>query len=76
MGCEEKKHHKHETLLFYSIYNLAKKNIPQAIQVLIENAENGIAEAQLALAKMYDKGNGVLKDHNKADNWFRLAAAQ
>ena len=72
----EKKHHTHETLLFYSIYNLAKKNIPQAIQVLIEDAENGIAKAQLALAKMYDKGNGVLKDHNKADKWFRFAAAQ
>jgi len=56
-----------------NIYNLAKKNVPQAIQVLIEDAENGIAEAQLALVKMYDKRNGLLKDRNKAEKWYRVA---
>jgi uncharacterized protein len=56
-----------------NIYNLAKKNVPQAIQVLIEDAKNGINEAQLALAKMYDKGNGLLKDRNKAAKWYRIA---
>jgi uncharacterized protein len=56
-----------------NIYNLAKKNVPQAIQVLIVDAENGINEAQLALAKMYDKRNGLLNDQNKAEKWYRIA---
>jgi TPR repeat protein len=56
-----------------NIYNLAKKNAPQAIQVLIEDAENGINEAQLILAKMYGKENGLLKDRNKAEKWYRIA---
>jgi len=56
-----------------SIYNLAKKNVPQAMQVLIEDAENGINEAQLALAEMYDKRNGLLKDLNKAEKWYTIA---
>ena len=56
-----------------NIYNLAKKNVPEAIQVLIEDAENGINEAQLVLASMYDKENGLLKDQNKADKWHRIA---
>jgi TPR repeat protein len=59
-----------------NIYNLAKKNVPEARQVLIEDAENGIAEAQLALGNMYANGNGVLKDRKEADNWYRLAEAQ
>ena len=59
-----------------NIYNLAKKNYPEAIQVLIEDAENNIVEAQLALGNMYANGNGVLKDGNEADKWYRLAEAQ
>ena len=56
-----------------NIYNLAKRNSPEAMEVLIEDAENGINEAQLVLASMYDKENGLLKDQNKADKWHRIA---
>ena len=59
-----------------NIYNLAKRNSPEAMEVLIEDAERSIAEAQLALGNMYANGNGILKDRNKANKWYRLADAQ
>ena len=59
-----------------NIYNLAKRNSPEAMEVLIEDAQRSIAEAQLALGNMYANGNGILKDRNKANKWYRLADAQ
>ena len=37
-------------------------------------AEQGNPDAQLFLAKMYLKGQGVPKDPDRANNWFRQAA--
>ena len=59
-----------------NIYNLAKKNIPQALQVLIGDAENGVVEAQYTLASMYANGQGVPQDDQKAVKWYRLAVEQ
>ena len=42
-----------------NIYNLAKKNVPQALKILMDDAELGIDEAQYTLAVMYADGQGV-----------------
>src|SRR5262249_34520322 len=39
-------------------------------------AEQGNADAQFILGKMYLKGQGVPKDPEQANKWFRQAAAQ
>jgi TPR repeat protein len=59
-----------------NIYNLAKKNVPQAMKVLKDDAENGVAEAQFVFASMYAEGLGIIRDRNEADKWYRLAEAQ
>ena len=41
------------------IYDLAAKSIPQALEVLVDDAKNSIAKAQLILASMYANGQGV-----------------
>jgi uncharacterized protein len=60
-----------------NIYNLAKKNVPQALKALMDDAENGVAQAQFILATMYTNGQGVSQDNKEAFKWyFRLAAEQ
>ena len=39
-------------------------------------AEQGNADAQLLLGKMYLKGDGVLKDPDQAMKWFKASGAQ
>ena len=39
-------------------------------------ADQGNAEAQYALGFMYDRGQGVPKNHAEAAKWWRLAADQ
>ena len=39
-------------------------------------AEQGIAEAQLNLGGMYDKGQGVVQDYTEAVKWYRKSAEQ
>ena len=39
-------------------------------------AEQGLAEAQDNLGRMYARGDGVPEDYVKADVWLNLAAAQ
>src|SRR5262245_29442695 len=39
-------------------------------------ADNGQAEAQLYLGRMYMMGQGVLKDSKKAIKWFKASAYQ
>ena len=39
-------------------------------------AEQGDARAQFNLAKMYDKGEGVQQDKQKAAEWYQKAAEQ
>jgi hypothetical protein len=47
-----------------------------ALKEVTPLAEQGNPEAQLLLAKMYLKGEGVPKDPNQANKWFRQAAMQ
>jgi len=37
-------------------------------------AEQGDADAQINLGRMYDNGEGVAEDNTEAVRWFRLAA--
>ncbi len=39
-------------------------------------AEQGDAEAQYLLGYMYEKGNSVPQDIQKAEHWYSMAAAQ
>ncbi len=39
-------------------------------------AEQGDAEAQYELGRMYERGRGVPEDDNEAVSWYRLAAEQ
>ena len=56
------------------IYDLAVKNIPQALQVLKDDAEHGIAEAQFNLASLHANGQGVPQNYEEAFKWYQLAA--
>ena len=58
------------------IYNLAKQNVTQALNILTDDAENGIAQAQLDLSVMLRFGLGVPKDEKEAAKWYLLAAEQ
>ena len=48
----------------------------QVVRELLEAAEQGLAEAQVRLGRMYGLGEGVPKDHKEAVKWFRKAAEQ
>ena len=43
---------------------------------VLKSAEEGNADAQFILGKMYMNGKGVAQDHEKAIHWYRLAAEQ
>ncbi|MZG29284.1 MAG: sel1 repeat family protein [Nitrospinae bacterium] len=56
------------------LYNWARNNNPQALKLLIDDAENDIIEAQINLAVMYLTGQGVPEDKQKALKWYKTAA--
>jgi TPR repeat protein len=39
-------------------------------------AEQGLANAQLNLGSLYERGEGVEQNPQQAEKWYRLAAAQ
>ncbi len=53
-----------------------QKDYATAFKELTPLAEQGNAEAQVVLGKMYMMGRGVLKDTDQAYRWFRASAAQ
>jgi uncharacterized protein len=57
-----------------SIYNLAKKNSPDALKILLNDAGNGDIYAQTTLSVMYQIGLGVPQDYHESTKWFRFAA--
>ena len=59
-----------------NIYNLAKKNVPEALKIITTDAENGDAKAQYALGEMYELGQGVRQYYKEAVKWYQLAAEQ
>ena len=50
------------------------KEYDKAIELLSPFAEEGDAEAQFYLAKIYENGYGVSKDIEKAIKWYQLAS--
>jgi len=53
-----------------------QKNFASAFEEFKPLAEQGNAEAQLYLGKMYMMGQGVLKDQDQAAKWFKASASQ
>lgn len=53
-----------------------QKDYAAALKGFRPMAEQGNAEAQLYLGKMYMQGQGVLKDPNEAIKWFKASAVQ
>lgn len=53
-----------------------KNNFPLALKEFTPLAEQGHAKAQISLALMYSRGQGVPKDESIAADWLRKAAEQ
>ena len=53
-----------------------QKDYATAFKEIAPLAEQGNAEAQFILGKMYWKGQGVLKDPDQGVKWFKASAAQ
>ena len=53
-----------------------KKDYAAALNEFTPLAQQGDADAQLFLGKMYMMGEGVLKDSDQALKWFKASAAQ
>jgi len=53
-----------------------QKDYATALKELAPLAEQGNAEAQFDLGRMYLMGQGVLKDPDQAIKWFKASAAQ
>jgi hypothetical protein len=54
----------------------APTNLAARLTYYQQGAQEGDAEAQLRLAILYAKGEGVAQDYATAANWFRAAATQ
>ena len=48
----------------------------EAVRLYRLAAEQGDANAQYNLGRMYDLGQGVARDHEEAVRWYRLADGQ
>ena len=54
----------------------ANELTPDLLQTVTQLAEEGDADSQAYLARLYEVGQGVPKDFGVALRWYRLAAAQ
>jgi TPR repeat protein len=68
-------------IFIWAVFGLTACNEPvqtaeQKFAADVKAAEQGSAEAQYKLAKMYEDGDGVAKDAVKAVEWYRKAADQ
>lgn len=52
------------------------KNPVKAFEWMLKAAEQGLIEAQVAVAAMYDGGLGIKQDVKKATSWYEKAAKQ
>ncbi|MBT4556280.1 MAG: sel1 repeat family protein, partial [Nitrospina sp.] len=59
-----------------NVYRIAKKGVTPALNILTDDAKQGIAEAQVALGVMHEYGYSFPQDNNEALKWFQLAANQ
>jgi uncharacterized protein len=53
-----------------------KQDYKTAYKLFLPLAEQGLAEAQYNLGKMYANGQGVPQDYKEAVKWYRLSAEQ
>ena len=58
----------------YDAYN--KSDYKTALREWQPLADQGDADAQFLLGRMYDTGRGLLKDYKQAEKWYRKAADQ
>ncbi len=56
--------------------NGVKKDDKQAAEWMLKAAEQGLVDAQVAIAAMYDRGIGMRGDKGKATSWYEKAAAK
>ncbi|MBT5633763.1 MAG: sel1 repeat family protein, partial [Nitrospina sp.] len=59
-----------------NIYQIAKKGVAAALNVLTDDAQQGVVEAQLILGKMYEAGHQFPQDTDQAFKWYQRAAEQ
>jgi len=53
-----------------------EKDEQQAANWMEKAASQGVTDAQVAIAAMYDRGLGVTADRDKATQWYEKAAAK
>ena len=58
------------------LYDLAKKNVPEALQFLVKDAKDGINKAQNKLGEVYSQGLGLPQSYLDAHMWFNLSGSQ
>lgn len=56
--------------------NGVEKDEQKAAEWILKAANQGVIEAQVIMAALYDRGMGVKNDVNKATSWYEKAAAQ
>lgn len=63
-----------------SLYLLGRdgfeKDDKQAAEWMEKAANQGLVDAQVVMGAMYDKGQGVVGDRDKATQWYEKAAAK
>ena len=57
------------------LYDLANKNVPQALNILIRDAENKIDKAQNKLGEVSLEGVGLPQNYLDAHIWFNLSGS-
>lgn len=56
--------------------NGAKKDAAQSAKWMLKAANQGMVEAEVFMAALYDRGLGVKQNVNTATQWYEKAAAQ
>ena len=76
MATETGDHINNSERLHTAINSLGKNEFVLARQSFLNLANKGIAEAQMNLGMMFERGQGVPKDFKEAIRWYHLAADQ
>jgi TPR repeat protein len=77
-GSREKIKKQDEDSIGYqvAVTALNNKNYKTALEIFLGRAKNGAASSQFQLGKMYQNGQGVVKDDSQAIYWYTQAAEQ
>ena len=63
-------------LIYEDGYGDFKSDVKKMVDNLIKAGEHGYVEAQFILGDMYEDGDEVVKDEERAVNWYKKAVAQ